>query len=97
MGNKKSVEDMMAKLDPGGAGPVATSEDIKSILGDIDEDKLLAIVSLQPTIADVETASMWFSGDADVFDAGTPMHGRASEIIGILSEGEEEDEPPPAA
>lgn len=86
----------MAKLNSGGTGPVATAEDIRDILGELDEDKLLAIVSLQPTVADVETAMMWFSGDADVFDAGTPIHGRASDIITILSEGEEE-EPPPAA
>ena len=83
----------MAKPDSGGAGTRATTEDIRGILGEIDEDKLLAIASLQPTIADVEAASMWFSGDADVFDAGTPIHGRASEIITILSEGEEEEPP----
>ncbi len=86
----------MGKLDSGGAGTVATAEDIKGILGELDEEKLLAIVSLQPTIADVEAAMMWFSGDNDVFGAGTPIHGRASEIITILSAGEEE-EPPPAA
>lgn len=86
----------MAKLNSGGAGTVATAEDVKSILGDIDRDKLLAIVSLQPTITDLEAASMWFSGDADIYGAGKPIHGRASEIITILSEGEEE-EPPPAA
>jgi len=87
----------MTKLDSGGAGTVATSEDIKGILGEIDEDKLLAIISLQPTVADVEAASMWFSGDTDIYGAGTPIHGRASEIITILSEGEGEEEPPPAA
>ena len=85
----------MAKLNSGGHGTAATTEDIRNILGDIDQDKLLAIASLQPTIADVEAASLWFSGDSDVFEAGTPIHGRASEIIGILSEGEEE--PPPLA
>jgi len=86
----------MGQLNSGGGGSPATTEDIRSILGELDEDKLLAIASLKPTIADVETAMMWFSGDADVFDAGTPIHGCASEIITILSEGEEE-EPPPAA
>lgn len=86
----------MAKLNSGGTSTVATTEDIRSILGEVDADKLLAIASLQPTIADVEAAMMWFSGDSDVFGAGEPIHGRASEIITILSEGEEE-EPPPAA
>jgi hypothetical protein len=90
------VEGIMAKLNSGGPGAVATSEDIINILGEIDQDKLLAIVSLQPTVADVEAASMWFSGDSDVYGAGQPIHGRASEIITILSEGEEEEPPPPA-
>lgn len=87
----------MGKLDTGDEGPRATTEDIRSILGELDEGKLLAIVSLQPTVAEVEAASMWFSGDNDVFGAGEPIHGRAAEIITILSEGEEEEEPPPAA
>jgi len=86
----------MAKFNSGEHGTVATSDDVKSILGEIDSDKLLAILSLQPTIADVEAASIWFSGDADVYGAGRPVHGRASEIITILSEGEEEEPPPPA-
>ena len=81
----------MQKHDTGGTA-VATDTVIKSILGNIDSDKLLAILSLRPTIAEVEEASMWLSGDTDVYDANEPIKGNASHIITILT-AEEEEEP----
>ena len=81
----------MKKPDTGG-NAVATDADITSILGNLDADKLLAILSLQPTVAEVEEASIWLSGDADVFDADNPVNGNASHIITILT-AEEEEEP----
>jgi hypothetical protein len=76
-----------------GNGAFATRDDIEDILGDIDPDKLLAILELQPTIADVEAASIWLAGDADVFGAGEPLKGAASKIVTILTEYEEEEPP----
>jgi hypothetical protein len=32
----------------------------------------MAIMSLRPTIADIEAASLWLAGDADVFGASEP-------------------------
>jgi hypothetical protein len=81
----------MQKPDTGG-NTVATDADITSILGNLDADKLLAILSLHPTVAEVEEASIWLSGDADVFDADEPVKGNASHIITILT-AEEEEEP----
>ncbi len=80
----------MQKLNSGGTA-VATDADITSILGSINSDKVLAILSLQPTIAEVEEAAMWLSGDADVFGAGKPVKGNASYIVTILAAEEEED------
>jgi len=71
-------------------GKNATFEDIVSILGDIDQEKVLAIVDLRPTMAEVETASLWLSGDDDVFGAGEPLKGNAAEIVTILTADEEE-------
>ena len=79
----------------GNQSAVATTEDVKSILGDIDADKLIAIMSLKPTVAEVERASLWLAGDTDVFGAGEPIKGTASDIVSILTADEEE--PPPAA
>jgi len=89
-------EAAMTKLNPGGTSTVATHEDITSILGEIDQAKLIEIISLQPTVTDIEQASLWLSGDVDVFGAAPPVKGKASHIVTILTENEEE-EPPPAS
>jgi hypothetical protein len=75
----------------GGNRAVTTRDDIKGILGDIDPATMLAILSLRPTIANIEEASVWLEGDADVFGAGEPAKGVVSDIITILTEDEEEE------
>ena len=75
------------------AAALATRNDIKGILGDIDPAEMLAIMALKPTIADIEAASVWLDGDPDVFGAGKAVQGVASEIVAILTENEEEEEP----
>jgi hypothetical protein len=82
----------MRKPDTGGTA-LATHSDIKGILGDIDSADMLAIMSLRPTIADLEKASVWLEGDADVFGAGEPMKAVVSDIVTILTENEEEEPP----
>jgi len=79
-----------------GGTALATHNDIKGVLGDIDPAQMLEILSLRPTIADIEQASVWLEGDPDVFGAGEPVKGVASDIVTILSENEEEEEPPRA-
>ena len=74
----------------------ASRDDIKAILGNIDPGKMLAIVKLRPTVADVEAALLWLEGDADVYGAGEPLKGLAADIVSILTEGEDEDEMPRA-
>lgn len=80
----------MQKLNTGGK-VAATETNIKSILGAMDTDKLLEIVSLHPTIAEVEEAAMWLSGDADIFGANAPVKGTVSRIVTILTTDEEEE------
>lgn len=75
-------------------GP-ATSGDIARILGNLDPAKMLPIMALQPTIRDVEEASMWLAGDPDVFGPGRPLQGIPSQIVAILTADEEEEEEPP--
>lgn len=73
--------------------PAAAGRDeVKAILGDIDLGKMLAIVELRPTVADVETALLWLEGDADVYGAGEPLKGLAADIVAILTAGEDEEE-----
>ncbi len=73
------------------AAPLASHDDIKAILGNIDADKMQAIIALRPTIAEVEASSLWLGGDADVYEPGEPLKGRAAAIVAIISEGEDEE------
>lgn len=72
----------------------ATRNDLLELVGDVDEQKMLDILALHPTIAEIEEAAMWVAGDGDILaKAGRPMSGTAAEILEIL--GAEEDEEPP--
>jgi hypothetical protein len=75
-----------------GGNAAATNDDITSILGPIDPDKLLEISSLRPTVAEIEEAAMWLSGDTDVFGVNPPVKGNASHIVTILTAEEEEEQ-----
>lgn len=75
---------------------LAAADDIKHIVGDLDEAKLLDILALRPTILDLEQASQWLAGDTDVFDADRPLQSIASDIVAILT-ADEEEEPRPAS
>lgn len=68
----------------------ATHEDVKNILGNLDERKMLPILALRPTVADLEEASMWLAGDLDLFEP-RPLKGIAGQIVTILTEDEEEE------
>ena len=80
----------MPTSNSGGTAP-ATHDDVKGILGDLDPAEMLAIMSLRPTIADIEEAAMWLAGDADLFGASEPVKGVASDIVTILTENEDEE------
>lgn len=80
----------MTKPDSGG-GAAATRDDITGILGPIELEQMLAILALHPTIAEVEQASVWLAGDADVFGAEPPIKGTAAEIVTIVTASEEDE------
>jgi hypothetical protein len=82
----ENSRDALARIDP-----VVCVEEAKGVLGDIDPAQMLAIISLRPSIADIEQASVWLEGDPDVFGPGKAVQGVASEIIAILTENEEEE------
>ncbi|HUC50854.1 MAG TPA: hypothetical protein VMA30_15855 [Xanthobacteraceae bacterium] len=75
---------------------LALADDIRRILGSLDDEKLVDIVALRPTIKDVEEASLWLAGDADVFGTGEPLKSNAGRIVAILT-ADEEDDPQPRA
>ncbi len=76
-------------------GIVALPDDIRRIIANLDDQKLIDIMALQPTIRDVEEASLWLAGDSDIFGVGQPLGSVAGEIVAILT-ADEEEEPRPA-
>lgn len=81
----------MSVSQPQDNRPVATRKDIETVFGSLDEDTLLAILDLRPTVAELDEANLWLSGDRDVFGAEPPLKGVPSEIVTLLT-AEEEDE-----
>ena len=69
----------------------ASAEDIRAILGALNESDLLEIAALQPTIRDLEEAATWLSGDRDIFGAGASVSGVVAEIVDVLTSGEDDE------
>ena len=72
-------------------GKLASSDEVKSILGNLDADQLLDIMTLRPRIVDVEQASAWLAGDIDIFGAGPPLKDIPADIVAILTADEDEE------
>ena len=70
---------------------LASFADVKGLLGDMDDAKMVAILALRPTIVDIEEASMWLSGDRDIFGRGEPLKDVPGQIVALLTADEEED------
>jgi hypothetical protein len=94
---KNALEDKMSK---GPSTLVARSvtvsrDDVRRILGDIDDAKFIEILGLHPSLSDLEQAAMWAAGDGDFLaKSGHPLVGVGAEIVDILIVDEDEEEPP---
>ena len=73
-------------------GTLAAPDDVRHIIGNLDEAKLLDIMALHPTTRDAEQAFMWLAGDTDIFGAGQPLKGAVADIVAILTSDEEEEQ-----
>lgn len=70
-------------------------DDVRGILGDIDEAKIIEILGLHPSLPDLEQAAIWAAGDGDFLaKSGHPLVGVIAEIVDILAVEEDEEEPP---
>jgi len=83
----------MSKDPTAHASGLASTADIREILGPLNESDLLEIAALQPTIRDVEEAATWLSGDRDIFGAGEPLREIVAEIVEVLTSDEEDAVP----
>lgn len=70
----------------------ATADDVRRVFGETDATVVQDIVSLQPTIADLQKAAQWIAGDRDLDQAeGQVLKGVAGEIVTLLAETDEDD------
>jgi hypothetical protein len=75
------------------AGAIS-SDELKALVGDIDDDRVIAILKLSPSVAELEQAAIWAAGNGDVLSrSGHPLTGKVAAIVEILTVNE--DEPPP--
>lgn len=71
---------------------IGTMAKLRRIVGDIDDTKAASILSLNPTIEEVEQAVAWVEGRSDISGNGPwPLTGRAAVIFEILASDEEEE------
>jgi hypothetical protein len=79
--------------DPTEINDLASTGEIRAILGALDESDVLEIAALRPTVRDLEEAATWLSGDRDIFGAGEPLRGIAAAIIAVLTPDDEDQAP----
>jgi hypothetical protein len=86
----------MSKLNSGhpSQGERATGDDLRQILGEMDQQTAVAILALQPSIAQVEEARIWLDGGGDVLGKEQrPLDGVVAQIFDMLTVEEEEPSP----
>jgi hypothetical protein len=72
----------------------ATVEDVRRLLGEGGEQVIDEIVSLQPTVADLEKAAQWVAGERDLDrEDGQVLKGISGEIVMLLAANDENETP----
>jgi hypothetical protein len=63
--------------------------EIRHLFGHIDDHRILEIIGLDPTEAELEVAASYFAGMSDVLgEARQPLTGKAAEIYDIVTQDE---------
>lgn len=83
----------MTKQSPNMTARPAASGDIRKLLGDLDDAKVAEILTLKPSLADLEDAATCMAGDHDVLaKSGHHVPLAAARIVELLTAEEEEPE-----
>ena len=88
----------MTSPQPTSALAKARREDLTRILGDLDDSEIVEILTLDPTVSEVEQAALWTAGQGDVLARkGHELVGVVADIVDIVTADEEDQEPPRVA
>jgi hypothetical protein len=69
-----------------------SAEDVRHVMGDVDDTKVLEILTLAPSPEELADASMWVSGDGDLRDReGHRLQGKTARIVSILTADQEDE------
>jgi hypothetical protein len=73
----------------------ASRDDIRRLYGELDVQDVLAILTLAPTVAELEEAQTWLEGLDDVVARrDRPQSPKIAEILDIVEQDVEIEEPP---
>lgn len=83
---------MSKQQSPGRELAAVGRDDLKRILGELDDSKVVEILALRPTIPELEEAAVWAAGNGDVLaKSGRPLGRVAATIVDIMTADEEEE------
>ena len=69
-----------------------SAEDVRNIIGDVDDTRLTEILTLAPSPEELADASMWVSGNGDLRDReGHKLQGKTARIVSILTADQEDE------
>jgi hypothetical protein len=67
-----------------------TLQDVRAIVGDLDDAKTAALLATDATPEELEEAAAWAAGESDVMgDLERPLEGVVARLYDILTAGEE--------
>ena len=97
--DRRDSEGMISMTKPAQtplhSGMSASRDDVVRLFGHIEDEAVAEILALMPTIAELEEAQAWFTGQGDALArAGHPQTPRIAAILDIVAEEEDDDEPP---
>lgn len=71
----------------------AVREDLTRILGDLDDAEIVEILTLHPTVSEVEQAALWAAGEGEILaPQGHTLSGVVAEIVDIVTADDEDEE-----
>jgi hypothetical protein len=73
-----------------GTGRPAASDDVRRVLGDLDDAKVAEILKFRPSLTDLEDAAICMAGEQDILaESGHQVAAAVSRIVELLAEEEE--------